>query len=42
VVGGEPVSALLLDEDKDSGPNGGEGWYFYLDFDAELVPYTGD
>lgn len=40
VVGGQPISSLLVDGDKDTGPNGGDGWYFYLNFVADEVPYT--
>lgn len=40
IVGGMPVSSLLKDEDKDTGPGGAEGWYFYLAYEAAVVPYT--
>lgn len=39
LVGGDPLSALLKDEDKDT--NGGEsGWWFYLNFTAQPVTYS--
>ena len=39
VVGGEPLSAILKDEDKDD--NGGtSGWWFYLNFTAQPVTYS--
>lgn len=40
LVGGEPLSSLLKDEDKDTGPGGASGWWFYLNFTAETVAYT--
>ena len=40
IVGGDPVSSVLRDEDKDPGPGGEDGWWFYLNYDANLVPYT--
>lgn len=40
LVGGEPLSALLLEEDMDTGPNNGPGWWFYLSFEAGLVEYV--
>jgi len=39
-VGGMPLSALLIDADKDTGPNSAMGWWFYLNFTASEVPYT--
>jgi cysteine-rich repeat protein len=38
-VGGMPLSALLLEADKDTGPSG-SGWWFYLNFTASEVPYA--
>ncbi len=40
VVGGKPLTELLKAEDKDTGPNGDPGWWFYLNFTAQPVPYT--
>ena len=40
LVGGDPLSTLLKDEDMDPGPNGETGWWFYLNFTAAVVPYT--
>lgn len=40
IVGGMPVSSLLKDEDKDTGPGGTDGWYFYLEYEAAEVPFT--
>lgn len=40
IVGGEPLSTMLSDADKDTGPSGEEGWWFYLSFTAEAVGYT--
>jgi hypothetical protein len=40
LVGGDPLSSLLLDSDMDTGPNGETGWWFYISFEAELVDYT--
>ncbi len=40
IVNGMAVSALLRDEDKDPGPGGADGWWFYLNFTATVVPYT--
>lgn len=40
VVGGMPLSSLLKDSDKDTGPGGADGWWFYLNFTASEVPYT--
>lgn len=40
LVGGEPLSALLLDEDMDTDPNNGQGWWFYLSFEAGAVEYV--
>lgn len=39
VVGGEPLSAILKDEDKDDN-DGVSGWWFYLNFTAQPVSYT--
>jgi cysteine-rich repeat protein len=39
LVGGQPLSTLLRDEDMDSGP-GGTGWWFYMNFSASEVTYT--
>jgi len=40
VVGGMPLSAILRVEDKDTGPDGEDGWWFYINFTAEKVDYT--
>lgn len=39
VVGGQPVASLLKAADMDTGPGGEAGWYFYLNYTAETVPY---
>ena len=40
VVGGQPLSTLLLAQDKDTGPGGESGWWFYFNFTAQMVSYT--
>jgi hypothetical protein len=40
LVGGDPLSAILKDEDMDTGPNGESGWWFYLHFTASVADYT--
>lgn len=40
LVGGMPLSTLLLQEDKDTGPGGDPGWWFYFNFTATVVPFT--
>ena len=40
IVGGDPLSSLLKDEDKDPGPGGADGWWFYINFTAAVVEYT--
>jgi cysteine-rich repeat protein len=40
VVGGMPRSALLEESDKDTGPGGAVGWWFYLNFTAQPAAYT--
>jgi hypothetical protein len=40
LVGGDPLSSLLLEEDMDEGPGGVTGWWFYLNFTAGEVTYT--
>jgi cysteine-rich repeat protein len=40
LVGGMPLSNLLLEEDQDIGPGGETGWWFYFNFTAVVVPYT--
>jgi hypothetical protein len=35
IVGGEPLSTLLKDEDNDGG-----GWWFYINFSGNVVEYT--
>lgn len=40
LVGGMPLSTLLLEEDKDTGPGGDPGWWFYFNFTATVVPFT--
>jgi hypothetical protein len=51
IVGGEPLSKLLAGgqgncksnkNDKDVGPNGVPGWYFYLNFTATTVTLAED
>jgi cysteine-rich repeat protein len=39
-VGGEALSSLLDAGDRDTGPGGASGWWFYINFTATLVPYT--
>ena len=47
-VGGLPLSAVLPGgtgncnggDDRDVGPGGESGWYFYLNFTADPVPWT--
>lgn len=49
LVGGDPISSVLaggelgcaLHDDRDIGPNGELGWYFYLEFSAHRVTWTG-
>lgn len=38
--GGMPISAVLRDENMDTGPNGETGWWFYLHYTADEAPYT--
>jgi hypothetical protein len=40
IVGGEMLSTLLLDSDKDTGPGGASGWYFFFNFTAGVVPFS--
>jgi hypothetical protein len=48
VVGGQALSRLLPGgggncssrDDRDLGPDGEMGWYFYLNFEAEVVPFS--
>lgn len=40
IVGGQPLSTMLIEEDKDTGPGGEPGWWFYFNFTAVVVPYT--
>jgi hypothetical protein len=40
LVGGEPLSTLLTDEDKDTGPGGASGWWFHINFTGGVVPFT--
>jgi cysteine-rich repeat protein len=50
LVGGKPLSALLAGggvcpmgpgaDDRDMGPGGQLGWYFYINFTAQRVPYA--
>jgi hypothetical protein len=48
LVGGQPLSSLLPGgqnncangDDRDTGPNGARGWYFYLNYTARQVPYS--
>ncbi len=39
LVGGDPLSSLLKEEDKDMSPTGVSGWYFYTNFTAVAVPF---
>jgi len=38
-VGGSPLTSLLSSSDQDVGPEGEDGWWFYLNFTAETVSY---
>ena len=48
LVGGDPLSQILpggsgncaSDDDRVTGPDGELGWYFYLNFEADVVPFT--
>jgi hypothetical protein len=40
IVGGEMLSTLLQDSDKDTGPGGESGWYFYFNFSAGVVTFN--
>jgi len=48
LIGGDPLSKLLrggtgncaTGSDKDTGPNGEVGWWFYFNFPANQVPWT--
>ena len=48
LVGGDPLSTVLPggtgncsnNDDKDMGPGGTSGWYFYFNYEAVVVPYT--
>jgi len=40
IVGGMSISEMLKAADKDTGPNGEEGWWFYMNFSAEEVSYS--
>jgi len=40
VVGGDPLSSLLKTSDQDTGPGGATGWWFYINFTAQKVPYA--
>lgn len=50
LIGNRPLSVLLPGGDgncathtaKDTGPGGAPGWYFYLNFSAHEVPWTGE
>jgi len=49
LVGGQPISSVLaggatncaLHDDRDIGPGGEDGWYFYLEFEGHEVTWTG-
>ncbi len=49
IVGGSPLSSVLAGgtgscaptDDRDTGPSGATGWYFYLNFTAHEVTWTG-
>ena len=49
LVGGNPLSFVLpggtgncaLHDDRDIGPNGELGWYFYLEYAAHEITWTG-
>jgi hypothetical protein len=49
IVGGDPLSSVLAGsefgcaphDDRDIGPGGEPGWYFYLEFSAHRVTWTG-
>ncbi len=40
LFGGTPIADMLRAEDKDVGPNGEDGWWFYMNFSAEEVSYS--
>lgn len=40
VLGDMPLSSLLTVADMDTGPNGEEGWWFYISVEAQLVDYS--
>jgi cysteine-rich repeat protein len=40
LFGGLSISEMLKVEDKDTGPNGEDGWWFYMNFSAEKVSYS--
>jgi hypothetical protein len=40
IVGGEMLATLLKDEDKDTGPGGASGWWFFFNFEAGVVPFS--
>lgn len=40
IVGGNPLTEILSEDDQDMGPGGVTGWWFYLNFRADVVPYT--
>jgi hypothetical protein len=39
-VGSDPGANCQSGDDRDMGPGGAMGWYFYLNFRARVVPYT--
>lgn len=39
--GGEPLSNLLRESERDTGPGGALGWWFHLNFAAEGAGWTG-
>ena len=48
IVGGKPIASLIpggegccaMHDDRDIN-NGASGWWFYIEFKAARVPYTG-
>jgi len=40
LFGGLTIGEMLKDTDKDTGPNGEDGWWFYMNYSAEKVSYA--
>lgn len=40
LLGGSPLSDVLSADDMDTGPNGEDGWWFYIAVEADRVDYT--